>query len=94
MARAEFNQPQTRSTDPTTASSVAAQAWITRFRSPLQAAGQGSLAGLTFAVKDNIDVAGVPTTAGCPAFAHQADQSATVVRRCWARPTLTSLPAG
>ena len=81
MARAEFNQPQTRSTDPTTASSVAAQAWITRFRSPLQAAGQGSLAGLTFAVKDNIDVAGVPTTAGCPAFAHQADQSATVVRR-------------
>ena len=81
MARAETDHPQLRSTDTTTATSVAGQAWITRFRSPLQAAGQGPLAGLTFAVKDNIDVAGVPTTAGCPAFAHQADQSATVVRR-------------
>lgn len=41
----------------------------------------GPLAGMTFAVKDNIDVAGMPTTAGCPAFAYQPQRSATVVTR-------------
>ncbi|MFI6073380.1 allophanate hydrolase [Actinoplanes sp. NPDC051343] len=39
------------------------------------------LAGLRFAVKDNIDVAGLPTTAGCPDFAYQPERSAPVVRR-------------
>ena len=29
-----------------------------------------ALAGATLAVKDNIDVAGLPTTAACPAFAY------------------------
>lgn len=37
--------------------------------------------GVPFAVKDNIDVAGAPTTAACPAFAHAAERSAEVVRR-------------
>ena len=37
------------------------------------------LAGMPFAVKDNIDVAGMPTTAGCPAFAYTPAQSAPVV---------------
>jgi len=39
------------------------------------------LAGMTFAVKDNIDVAGLATTAGCPAYAYTPAVSATVVRR-------------
>jgi allophanate hydrolase len=39
------------------------------------------LAGLTFAVKDNIDVAGLPTTAACPSFATMAAGSAAVVER-------------
>jgi allophanate hydrolase len=37
------------------------------------------LYGVPFAVKDNIDLAGVPTTAACPAFAHTPDRSAFVV---------------
>jgi len=37
------------------------------------------LAGVPFAVKDNIDVAGFETTAACPAFAYHPQASATVV---------------
>ncbi|KAA3511432.1 allophanate hydrolase [Agrobacterium rosae] len=37
--------------------------------------------GIPFAVKDNIDVAGLPTTAACPAFAYQPENDATVVAR-------------
>lgn len=39
------------------------------------------LAGVPFAAKDNIDVAGLDTTAACPAFAYSPDRSATVVDR-------------
>ncbi len=37
--------------------------------------------GLPFAIKDNIDLAGVPTTAACPAFAYTPQDSATAVAR-------------
>ena len=39
------------------------------------------LAGLLVAVKDNIDVAGLPTTAACPSYAYRPPASATAVRR-------------
>jgi len=72
-------------------------AWITtldaeRLKSQLdylaalldQAGGEISrlpLYGIPFAVKDNIDVAGWPTTAGCPEFAYIAQADAMVVKR-------------
>jgi allophanate hydrolase len=39
------------------------------------------LAGVPYAAKDNIDVAGLETTAACPAFAYQPECSATVIER-------------
>ena len=51
--------------------------WIAAI--PEKAPGNGPLTGLTFAIKDNIDYAGVPTTAGCPAFAYTPAVSAPVV---------------
>ncbi len=39
------------------------------------------LYGVPFVVKDNIDVAGLPTTAACPAFAYLPGKSAFVVER-------------
>lgn len=37
--------------------------------------------GITVAVKDNIDVAGLPTTAACPAYAYTPEQDASAVAR-------------
>src|SRR5215467_4197407 len=39
------------------------------------------LAGIPFAVKDNFDVAGLTTTAGCPSFAYEPEKTATVVQK-------------
>lgn len=39
------------------------------------------LYGVPFAIKDNIDLAGVPTTAACPEFAYTSATSAPVVQR-------------
>ncbi|WP_295983638.1 amidase family protein, partial [uncultured Variovorax sp.] len=63
-------------------------AWIARFASPVALTHAAvaldfalPLAGLRFAVKDNIDVAGVPTTAACPTFERLPEVHATVVQR-------------
>ncbi len=45
------------------------------------ASAAGPLRGIPFAVKDNIDVAGLPTTCACPAFAYVPERSAAVVER-------------
>ena len=42
---------------------------------------QAPLWGVPFAIKDNIDLAGTPTTAGCPDYAYVPQRSATVVER-------------
>lgn len=39
------------------------------------------LRGVTFAIKDNIDLAGLPTTAACPDYAYAPERSAFVVER-------------
>jgi allophanate hydrolase len=65
-----------------------AAAWIAKFATPLRGVQANDalgavlpLAGLRFAVKDNIDVAGVPTTAACPAFDRLPIAHAAVVQR-------------
>ncbi len=49
----------------------------------IEAQGMASLPlyGVPFAIKDNIDLATLPTTAACPAFAYTPSGSATVVQR-------------
>src|SRR5258708_33548711 len=44
-------------------------------------AAQLPLYGIPVAVKDNIDVAGLPTTAACPAFSYLPSHDATAVAR-------------
>ncbi|HYJ11194.1 MAG TPA: amidase family protein, partial [Polyangiaceae bacterium] len=61
--------------------------WISRFSAEqvlaqLEAADPtGPLYGVPFAVKDNIDVAGLPTTAACPDFSYLPVRHAGVVER-------------
>ncbi|MGW4531373.1 allophanate hydrolase [Nocardia sp. NPDC004340] len=43
------------------------------------ASAAGILAGLRLAVKDNVDVAGLPTTAACPDFAYAPERDAPAV---------------
>ena len=40
---------------------------------------EGPLKGIPFVVKDNIDIAGVPTTAACPDYSYTPEESAPVV---------------
>ena len=51
------------------------------------------LYGLPFAIKDNIDLAGVPTTAGCPEFAYTPATSAPAAANALLR-TAGAIPIG
>jgi allophanate hydrolase len=58
--------------------------WITRrderdVSAELAKASSGPLAGVRVAVKDNVDVAGLPTTAACPEFAYHPERDAAAV---------------
>lgn len=67
------------------------QAWITRQprnevlayarRVAMKGPKDLPLFGVPFAIKDNIDLAGVPTTAACPAYAYTPEKSAFVVEK-------------
>ena len=73
--------------------SVQPQVWISRIASDdllaaaravdkrVAAGEKPPLAGVPYAVKDNIDVAGFETTAACPAFAYRPAGSAGVIKR-------------
>jgi allophanate hydrolase len=72
---------------------VQPQVWISRFPDAaileaareidgrVRAGDRPRLAGVPFAVKDNIDVAGLPTTAACPDFAYRPERHAAVVQK-------------
>ncbi len=65
--------------------------WISRFDAETLRAYARALAGkdiaslplygIPFAIKDNIDLAGIPTTAGCPAYAYTPTVSSPAVQR-------------
>ncbi len=54
------------------------RSWLADLRA---ASADLPLYGVPFAIKDNIDLAGTPTTAACPAFAYTPYRSAFVVQR-------------
>ncbi|OLB77672.1 MAG: allophanate hydrolase [Actinobacteria bacterium 13_2_20CM_2_71_6] len=59
--------------------------WIRRLSTVEAAAlagpGDGPLAGIPFAIKDNLDLAGYPTTAACPDLTELATRHAAAVQR-------------
>ena len=63
---------------------VAREVAMAQLRAAEQRVGNGvtqPLLGVPFAVKDNIDVATLPTTAGCPGFSYLAPKTATAVQK-------------
>ena len=75
--KAAIQARQTSAGTPT----LAPQAWLFRGEAPIRPGKHGALAGLRFAIKDNMDTSGWPTTAACPAFSYIAEAHATVVQK-------------
>ncbi|MFW5825904.1 MAG: allophanate hydrolase [Marinobacter sp.] len=72
---------------------LASEAELAPYLDRLQEASPDELPlyGIPFAVKDNIDIAGMPTTAACEAFRYQPERHATVVE---ALVTAGAIPIG
>lgn len=81
MVRDLANVPVLGKRATSVAPGLAPQAWISLCEPPLRTHTSGPLAGLTFAVKDNMDVAGMPTTAACPSFAFTPSEHAIAVQK-------------
>ncbi len=81
MVRDLANTPVSNKQATEAVPSLAPQAWISVCKPPLRTHTNGPLAGLTFAVKDNMDVAGISTTAACPGFAFTPSEHAVVVQK-------------
>ncbi len=62
-------------------SDLAPQAWIARLPQPITGPATGPLAGMRFAVNDNIDASGMSPTAACPAFSYAPAAHAAVVQK-------------
>src|SRR5262245_39668135 len=80
--RRTFDRIETAN-DPAIFISLREEANVLQEARTLDEHGDGSLPllGVPVAIKDNIDVAGLPTTAACPAFAYRPERDATVVAR-------------
>jgi allophanate hydrolase len=75
-----YDRLQNESLHPVWISLVPREVALARARE-IESQTEKPLTGKTFAVKDNFDVAGMPTTAGCPAYAYKPSATATVVQR-------------
>src|SRR5215475_11961953 len=75
-----YDRVEAEPLNPVWISLVPREAAVKRARA-IESHPEWPLAGTTFAVKDNFDVAGMTTTAGCPAYSYKAEVTATVVRR-------------
>jgi allophanate hydrolase len=80
---AEFQRRLDAWDDPALFLSVADEATLEPLFARLDAADRSKLPlyGVPFAVKDNIDWDGLPTTAGCAAFSYRPTRSATAVEK-------------
>ena len=76
-----FRRIRDRGSDAVWISLVPEEDALRRAKELEAAPGDFPLKGQTFAIKDNVDLAGVPTTAACPEFAYTPVKSAFVVQR-------------
>ena len=84
---AERRRPEPSRPEAAGRGSTGVTVWISQVRrrraarTSALAPGRGRSMACAFAVKDNIDVAGLATTAACPSFAYMPERSATAVLR-------------